>query len=702
MQYTENLKLRKPESTDFYSIEDFNENTDILESAIGEVAYGAELAMNKASTHISNKNNPHGVTKAQIGLDKVDNTADLDKPVSILQQNALDEVENKGKITDIATGERITLTNSADAPARSLRIDGKTEQFTTTGKNLLENIAVDKTTYGLTFKVNDDRSVTVNGTAEENIYYEIGNCENLSQYTNYVLTGCPNNGSQSTYMLYVSSTKTNIYDIGKGFAFSNENGKVLIKIGKGVTVNNLVFKPMIRLVSITDSTYEPYTGGTASPNPDFPQDIRGIGESGDVEVTVTGKNIFDISKALVGSFDSNGDYKIGHGTQKFYEYAFKENIQYTFSGYVKNENPNGAVRFKIFYTDGTSDNMCLFHITTEYIYLTYTSAENKTISYISAYYSTVGYMYIKNGELQIEQGTVATEYEPYKLQTVQIPIESAFLSVPTLYDGDTAIVKDGGIDYVRHYETVVFDGSDDENWERGSTTTSGKYLFKIAMNGLGNTNPKIYADKLKSNTFIELWNCNNSIAIQSNSHIAIYFEDTSNMNVTDFKTWLSKNPITVVYELAEPKIETLNKDIDLSTYSNVTHISNSEDANMEVEYFTNSPIGIIVKDLQEQVNNTTSYLNDFIVVENFEINGSGVKIQPNDRYDIELPVNKDGYIPVMATLSFDTDPIIVSLTGCKILGNKDTGYYVFGKIFNLETIEIQPLATVTVLYVKAQ
>lgn len=34
-------------------------------------------------SHTSNKNNPHGVTKAQIGLDKVDNTADSNKSVNI-------------------------------------------------------------------------------------------------------------------------------------------------------------------------------------------------------------------------------------------------------------------------------------------------------------------------------------------------------------------------------------------------------------------------------------------------------------------------------------------------------------------------------------------------------------------------------------------------------------------------------------------
>ena len=43
----------------------------------------------KIDTHIANKNNPHEVSKAQIGLGNVDNTADLDKPISTAVQNAL-------------------------------------------------------------------------------------------------------------------------------------------------------------------------------------------------------------------------------------------------------------------------------------------------------------------------------------------------------------------------------------------------------------------------------------------------------------------------------------------------------------------------------------------------------------------------------------------------------------------------------------
>lgn len=44
--------------------------------------------------HKGNKSNPHDVTKAQVGLGNVDNTSDADKPVSTATQNAIDSVNS--------------------------------------------------------------------------------------------------------------------------------------------------------------------------------------------------------------------------------------------------------------------------------------------------------------------------------------------------------------------------------------------------------------------------------------------------------------------------------------------------------------------------------------------------------------------------------------------------------------------------------
>lgn len=48
----------------------------------------------KLDTHISNKSNPHSVTKVQVGLGNVDNTSDANKPISTATQNALNSKFN--------------------------------------------------------------------------------------------------------------------------------------------------------------------------------------------------------------------------------------------------------------------------------------------------------------------------------------------------------------------------------------------------------------------------------------------------------------------------------------------------------------------------------------------------------------------------------------------------------------------------------
>lgn len=68
-------------------------------------------------THTGNKNNPHEVTKTQVGLGNVDNTSDADKPVSTAQQTALD-----GKV-DKVNGKQLS-----------------TEDYTTAEKNKVAGI----------------------------------------------------------------------------------------------------------------------------------------------------------------------------------------------------------------------------------------------------------------------------------------------------------------------------------------------------------------------------------------------------------------------------------------------------------------------------------------------------------------------------------------------------------------------------------
>ena len=81
---------------------DFTENEDgsVTISASGDVSLEDTVARETIDNHKLDKNNPHNVTAEQVGLNNVDNTADLDKPISTAVQTALDKKVNKTDVQD--------------------------------------------------------------------------------------------------------------------------------------------------------------------------------------------------------------------------------------------------------------------------------------------------------------------------------------------------------------------------------------------------------------------------------------------------------------------------------------------------------------------------------------------------------------------------------------------------------------------------
>ena len=63
----------------------------VYEKILNRIAESEAAASEEAAEHSQNLENPHSVTKEQIGLGNVDNTSDLDKPVSSAVQTELDK-----------------------------------------------------------------------------------------------------------------------------------------------------------------------------------------------------------------------------------------------------------------------------------------------------------------------------------------------------------------------------------------------------------------------------------------------------------------------------------------------------------------------------------------------------------------------------------------------------------------------------------
>ena len=74
--------------------DDLSIETDNRQTADADLQDNIDTVDGKIDTHIADKSNPHEVTKTQIGLGNVDNTSDLNKPISTATQTALNGKQN--------------------------------------------------------------------------------------------------------------------------------------------------------------------------------------------------------------------------------------------------------------------------------------------------------------------------------------------------------------------------------------------------------------------------------------------------------------------------------------------------------------------------------------------------------------------------------------------------------------------------------
>ena len=159
------------------------------------------------------------------------------------------------------------------------------------GKNLLQNTASSQTKNDVTFTVNNDGSVTCNGTASNNTLFKIGDLSLASQ--SYILTGCPSNGGKYSYTLRCYKNGNIIgVDDGNGVNINESiDGYIEIRIASGYTCDNLTFCPMICKADIKDDTYEPYHEPITT-NLYLPEQIKMVGDDAEYVDFVEQKQYF--------------------------------------------------------------------------------------------------------------------------------------------------------------------------------------------------------------------------------------------------------------------------------------------------------------------------------------------------------------------------------------------------------------------------
>lgn len=538
--------------------------------------------------------------------------------------------EDMGKIQDATliksteSGTDMVLTDSSDMNIQELHLFGKSEQKTTKGIQLLDLSSMRSGTGdGLTYTNRGDGSVQVSGTATSqtgNIWFrgrydtnseKLPTLLTLEAGKKYYIKDCilfevATNINTQTEVIEVSAEE---YPEGRRITGIRNPRQVV-----GKTYNEVIY-PLIA-ESSTAVDWEEYTGGTASPNPDYPQEMNCVENP---TVSVAGKNLLvnnAKSKQIKNliytvnedkSISIKGTYEVGKDVTESDIYlfgTFNDEGQYVYipkgrysinkipvqNGiYIAREKTKGAII--------TSENII------------------KTLSKQDCYFYSWIFRITKDGTYdstispQLEIGDTATEYEQYKeIQTVQPTCEL------------------NGIDDVRDELIVRADGT-------GQIVQKIYYAKKIKP-----IDGKFSKDESRTNTDLVYFNINTPLAkattfakVKGYSNIFslekrnIWTTDTcgidfhTNIDINkvrvliriekndDINTILEKG-VDIQYELKEPIVtelssEEVQKILALHTNKPNTTIWNDQNADMQITYIadTKSYIDKKFKELSDAI-----------------------------------------------------------------------------------------------------
>lgn len=143
------------------------------------------------------------------------------------------------------------------------------------------------------------------------------------------------------------------------------------------------------------------------------------------------------------------------------------------------------------------------------------------------------------------------DYKPYTEQSMQIALNEPLRGIGEYKD---TITKDG---VMRKIKRIVFDGSEDEKWgigiERENVIDFVSTQFSDATKI--NEHQRSMMDKLKWSSGV--WGRDEIGQDMFARILRINMPKTLTPDLQTFKTWLSQNPLTVDYVLAEPVTEPL-------------------------------------------------------------------------------------------------------------------------------------------------
>ena len=204
-------------------------------------------------------------------------------------------------------------------------------------------------------------------------------------------------------------------------------------------------------------------------------------------------------------------------------------------------------------------------------------------------------------------------YEPYQESTYEYILEEPLRSLP---NGVADTIE--GNKVIRRVGKVVLDGS--ETWSIYDDSLTNTIRFMLVIDNLRKGYPY---DLIMCDKFVSKYDESNfdSEAIwRGNSISAIYIVISKiklqSQDLDGFKQWLSQNPTTIYYELAEPIIEELDETLQLKTFEGTTHITSDNYLLPITSTKIPSDVNLVVQNLRTENEALSSELNEAVEVLN--------------------------------------------------------------------------------------
>lgn len=408
------------------------------------------------------------------------------------------------------------------------------------GKNLVnpENWS-NASSNQVTYTVDKEKgTITITGTATANSYAEY-DLSNLLPNTAYILTGAPSGSSESsTYNLQVQGLGTTVKDTGSGASFttgSDVSGlKLRVTVYQGASGGGKVFYPMVRLSSVSDATFAPYSN------------ICPITGWTGVEVTDSTHNLFagtylglvasgtvDPTKGIISSISGVKTALIP--IKGGMTYAVQKNGGNRFSVCESAKYPEvGDVVDILYNTQDQSAN------------LSTVVTPSSSAKYLLVYVSNAG----DEAPVQVEFGSTVTTYA-----------EGTSTTYPISWQTEAGTVYGGYVDPVTGeltvtHSSVTYDGSEDETWNSGQYGAQAyTFLPSDAVDYISSgALPNLASNILRQVAQGASWDNAGIISRQTNtSNLWVNFDNTGVMTGAEARQYVSQHNLTVVYELATPQ-----------------------------------------------------------------------------------------------------------------------------------------------------